>query len=568
MLRRASTAKDVARAVRALRERARGAGGTTREATTTAAGDDGGFATTTTTGAREGAREARATRADGRATRRRAERAGEALRGGRGTFATWTTAGRRGLATATGSEREGERDDEGEDGDGNVDGASKTNKHETAHKLVDIPDEVPRDPPLLRSTLVKRGLDVTLACAETVSEAIKIATDSVADGDYPTSSRQVRIMITKIKTKEDIREVFAFMAKMHRIRLAKYEPVATDTPEEAANRSQLGGHMVWRDAVALELFNEIRKFDDHEAAVEMIENHASLGIKLTRTVAKQAFFNTYTGPFEYVYRVYEAVRESYGTEDFTMATMIGASLDNRHMDLAREYAVAFKESGAVVPSRTYFKFLKWATRIGEPEHALWANEEHIASIRATLQSRIERMERINAAIEAGTHTHRGAEKLEIPAKWREPDVMPITPFYYVHVVRAHLLNRDVASATRMLDSIPSFEHTTRKQLRTDIHDNTRGFELKTYNVQDQIVAVLADWPRKLYVEENFNGEPSRDELRESMKAAIDGVARDDIKAAFASMDVDAIFDGLDGDAEGDSLATEDDQAEEASTSAS
>ena len=290
MLRRASTAKDVARAVRALRERARGAGGTTREATTTAAGDDGGFATTTTTGAREGAREARATRADGRATRRRAERAGEALRGGRGTFATWTTAGRRGLATATGSEREGERDDEGEDGDGNVDGASKTNKHETAHKLIDIPDEVPRDPPLLRSTLVKRGLDVTLACAETVSEAIKIATDSVADGDYPTSSRQVRIMITKIKTKEDIREVFAFMAKMHRIRLAKYEPVATDTPEEAANRSQLGGHMVWRDAVALELFNEIRKFDDHEAAVEMIENHASLGIKLTRTVAKQAFF--------------------------------------------------------------------------------------------------------------------------------------------------------------------------------------------------------------------------------------------------------------------------------------
>ena len=125
---------------------------------------------------------------------------------------------------------------------------SKTNKHETAHKLIDIPDEVPRDPPLLRSTLVKRGLDVTLACAETVSEAIKIATDSVADGDYPTSSRQVRIMITKIKTKEDIREVFAFMAKMHRIRLAKYEPVATDTPEEAANRSQWGGHMVWRDA--------------------------------------------------------------------------------------------------------------------------------------------------------------------------------------------------------------------------------------------------------------------------------------------------------------------------------
>lgn len=567
MLRRASTAKDVIGSVRALCERARGRAGTTREATTTT-GDDGGFATTTTATARGGAREARATRTDERGTGRRAERAGEALRAGRGTFATWTTAGRRAFATATGSEREGERDDDGEDGDGNVDGDSKTNKHETAHKLIDIPDEVPHDPPLLRSTLVKRRLDVTLACAETVSEAIKIATDSVADGDYPTSSRQVRIMITKIKTKEDIREVFAFMAKMHRIRLAKYEPVATDTPEEAANRSQWGGHMVWREQVALELFNEIRKFDDHEAAVEMVENHASLGVKLTRTVAKQAFFNTYTGPFEYVYRVYEAVRESYGTEDFTMATMIGASLDNRHMDLAREYAVAFKESGAVVPSRTYFKFLKWATRIGEPEHALWANEEHIASIRATLQSRIERMERINAAIEAGTHTHRGAEKLEIPAKWREPDVMPITPFYYVHVVRAHLLNRDVASATRMLDSIPSFEHTTRKQLRTDIHDNTRGFELKTYNVQDQIVAVLADWPRKLYIEENFNGEPSRDELRESMKAAIDGVARDDIKAAFASMDVDAIFDALDGDAQGDSLATEDDQAEEASTSAS
>ena len=70
------------------------------------------------------------------------------------------------------------------------------------------------------------------------------------------------------------------------------------------------------------------------------------------------------------------------------------------------------------------------------------------------------------------------------------------------------------------------------------------------------MAVLADWPRKLYVEENFNGEPSRDELRESMKAAIDCVARDDIKAAFASIDVEAIFDDLDGSAQGASLTTE------------
>lgn len=42
-------------------------------------------------------------------------------------------------------------------------------------------------------------------------------------------------MIIKIKIKEDICEVFVFMAKMYRIRLVKYEFVATDTFEEVVN---------------------------------------------------------------------------------------------------------------------------------------------------------------------------------------------------------------------------------------------------------------------------------------------------------------------------------------------
>lgn len=38
--------------------------------------------------------------------------------------------------------------------------------------------------------------------------------------------------------------------------------------------------------MVLELFNEICKFDDYEVVVEMVENYASLGVKLTRTVVK------------------------------------------------------------------------------------------------------------------------------------------------------------------------------------------------------------------------------------------------------------------------------------------
>lgn len=96
----------------------------------------------------------------------------------------WMTVGRRAFATVMGSEWEGERDDDGEDGDGNVDGDLKMNKYEIVYKLIDILDEVLYDLLLLWLTLVKRRFDVTLACAETVSEVIKIVIDSVVDGDY------------------------------------------------------------------------------------------------------------------------------------------------------------------------------------------------------------------------------------------------------------------------------------------------------------------------------------------------------------------------------------------------
>lgn len=88
----------------------------------------------------------------------------------------------------------------------------------------------------------------------------------------------------------------------------------------------------------------------------------------------------YIGFFEYVYCVYEVVCESYGMEDFIVVMMIGVLFDNRYMDFVREYVVAFKESGVVVSSRMYFKFLKWVMRIGEFEYVLWVNEEYIVSI--------------------------------------------------------------------------------------------------------------------------------------------------------------------------------------------
>ena len=76
----------------------------------------------------------------------------------------------------------------------------------------------------------------------------------------------------------------------------------------------------------LDLFFQMHELKDYEGVAWAIENLPTLGIqkeKLPRI--DQRFSRTGGGPFEYVYRVYDAVRDKFGATYFATATMIGAA---------------------------------------------------------------------------------------------------------------------------------------------------------------------------------------------------------------------------------------------------
>jgi hypothetical protein len=148
---------------------------------------------------------------------------------------------------------------------------------------------------------------------------------------------------------------------MHRMRPSKQN---TDETQEVRSGK-----------VMLDLFLQMFQHKDNEGGAGAIENLPTLGIQKENLVAKQAFFATYNGPFEYVYRGYDAVRDKWGATYDATATMIGAGLDKGRLDLAREYEETCTTSGAAIPSKTYYKYSNQAVKTGHKEHATWANEQ-------------------------------------------------------------------------------------------------------------------------------------------------------------------------------------------------
>jgi len=432
--------------------------------------------------------------------------------------------GARGFASQT------EAEESGEDAFSAVGADGASEKTPPPVKFI-VPPEVPEH---LRA-FVRNEPEVAVACAASVTEGIELVTNRVAEGDYPPGSRQLRSIVAKVTSIEEVRAVLDFMAKMHRIRSAKHN---TDETQ-----------VFWSSKVILDLFYQMHELKDYEGVAWSIENLPTLGIQKENLVAKQAFFATYNGPFEYVYRVYDAVRDKFGATYFATATMIGACLDKGMFDLAREYEETFTASGAIIPSKTYYKFFNYAIKAGNKEHAAWANEQYLKSIERAIERRKQRMERINSEIDAGTYQGKES-RYDINSIEFHPK--PTMPFYYMTLAKMHLLNGDVEGATRAFNDVPDFQHEYRRR------DAVGGFEKYNENVEEACLSNIARWVQELYDDANYTGEPSRDELKTMLKSALDGVERPELKTVYDRFDIDAAF------ASGESASEESQEGEDAS----
>ena len=384
--------------------------------------------------------------------------------------------------------------------------------------------------PMLRTLLVKHEGDAKLAMASTATEAMEIATSSLEERGYPIGSRQMRIIITKLGSKDEAREFMNFMAKMHQIRLSKHHEAKTPP--------------AFGERVALNLIDYLGQTKDFENLAWVAENLPLLGVFRSHLVAKQLFFHVYTAPLDLVYRVYEACREKYGSQPFATHAMIGSSLDRNEIELAREYADAFAASGAYIPMKTYFKFLNVATRKGLADLAEWAHDGYLKSLKDHCARRIKIANVINAQMDAGEYKGRLKEKLKIDPTWSDPK--PNTPFYFLAAAQMHILKGDVANASAVLNAIPSFEHPYPLNFPgksgDEAHESAAGSgEWTVSNVEQEFVDRISEWPSKMYGEESFSGEPQADKLRADLQAAIAGVERADVRAVLERIDMDAAF---------------------------
>ncbi len=440
-------------------------------------------------------------------------------------------AGRVSLGRARGFASQTEAEESEEDGSDAVGADGARVKTPPSMRFV-VPPEVPEH---LRA-FVRNEPEVAVACVGSTKEGIELITNRIAEGEYPPGSRQLRSVIAKVTSVDDVRAVLDFMAKMHRIRSAKHN---TDETQ-----------VFWSGKVMLDLFFQMHELKDYEGVAWAIENLPTLGIQKENLVAKQAFFATYNGPFEYVYRVYDAVRDKFGATYFATATMIGACLDKGMFDLAREYEETFTASGAVIPSKTYYKFFNQAVKTGHKEHATWANEQYLKSIERAIERRKQQLERINSEIDAGTYqgkqSRHDIDSIQFQSK-------PTMPFYYMTLAKMHLLNGDVEDATRAFNDVPDFEHEYRRR------DDGGGFERYSENVEEACLSSITQWVQELYDDANYTGEPSRDELKTMLKSALDGVERPELKTVYDRFDIDAAF------ASSESASDESQEDEDAST---
>lgn len=424
-----------------------------------------------------------------------------------------------------------ERDDDDDDESDESAGVKKAKKAKKVKEPYVVPDEVPRDPPMLRSALVMNPSDAELACVETCADAARLATERVENGKYPPSSRAMRIIATKIASKEDVKTVLDLMAKMHAIRVAKYS-------EDKQVRQQ------WLDVVFLDLYDKMNELDDFDTALWMTENIYLLGGKPTARLMKQAYYCVYRAPFETTYKLYDATREEFGLQSFATASVIGSAFNYNLFDLAIEYTRTFVESGAILPPKVFLRVLSESVKRGDVASGSYGRDGYLASVKDATIARVKRAEEINAAIDAGK---RVGDKIEIdPALTLDPK--PQTPFYYLAAAKLALLQRDASAAAKEIDNMDGFTH---------VRDAS--------SAEDVCIKYMFDWPRELYVESGFTAI-DRDELRASLTQALSLVERDDLKLVLNRLDIDAAFAAAAQSNDGDEEDTKEEDVSDASSS--
>ena len=447
----------------------------------------------------------------------RAMRAGEMTRS---SFAgVCTTARASDAVGASGAAETSAREDAGgDDGDEDVgeDGVSdaRTRAERNKRHAFQMPDEVPMSPPHYRTLLVKSHDDVALACATSCAEATAIARERMASGGYPPGSRQLRIIMPKIKSSEDAQAVIDLMALAHEHRTARY---ASESGTQFSKFNEL---------VFLDLLRALLDIPDFERTAWVIENVPQLGGKMTKTIAKQGFYGAYRGPFELTYRVYDATRESFGSYYFASNAVVMVALNNGLVDLAKEYAAAFKESGVVVPNKAILRFLRVGVNTGDVETAQFGHDNYLSGIASLNEYKIASVKARNAKIESGEWD---GMLSEIP----ESDVKPQTPFFYVMTACMHVLKGDVPAATNALNELVMIKNVVANGDEDSVADD--GIE----KTKAGVIENFARWPGTLYG--NGYDATSREELRDALKSAIAGVTDEFVKDLLSQVDVDAAF---------------------------
>jgi len=430
-----------------------------------------------------------------------------------------------GDASAAKARDEGARGEEEEEV--GEDSAGKREAGRVGKKNVFVmPDDVPEEPRIYRAKLVRSDHDADLARAKTCEDAVAIAREYMANAwAHPPASRQMRIIAPKIKSKKDASMVFDLLAFAHEQRVAIHAPAASGDK-----------FPTYGDAVFTDILDRLREIDDFESVSWMCDNINQLGGEMSRTVAKQSFFACYKAPFEITYKVYDSVRETFGSSYFASFAVVTSALNHSLLDLAKEYAVAFEQSGVPMSPKVLLRFMSIGVNTGDVETAQFGREHYLACIAKLNAYKVERLVARNERIKSGKQD---GEIIEIPKYLYNKK--PLSPYYFSAMTFMNLLKGDVSAATEALNELSFIAGSDFKELSEDTRDldGTTATEDFAAIYKVAVVRYMEQWPKMLYG--NGYVAKSREEMRDAFKAAIAGVTNDFVKELVASYDVDVAF---------------------------
>ena len=226
--------------------------------------------------------------------------------------------------------------------------------------------------------------------------------------------------------------------------------------------------------------------------------------------------------------MYDATRELFGSYSFASQSVIMAALNNGLVDMAKEYAVAFKESGAIVPSKALLRFLHIGINAGDVETAEFGHQHYLEEIARLNAFTIDRVKERNTKIESGEEEGpiRDISQLQSTSS-------PRSPFFHTMTACMRVLQGDVPAATAALNDLVII------QSAMIASNGGAPSDAEIARINANVIDLLTRWPKTLYGS-GYDAKP-RDELRDALKSAIAGVTEPSVKDLLSAFDVDAAF---------------------------